>query len=86
MDSPQRPNKILDMEIILVLAGSHKLTSKTRKALAVMINQHNNKRINEFVKPASAVAIGRASIPPPMAVPTMSKIPPSSLVSNLLDI
>lgn len=40
-----------------------------------MAQQKTRKKM-ELVKPTSAVDTGRASMPPPMEVPTISNIPP----------
>lgn len=52
------------------------LTSRISKAPAVMKNQQNTRKNSELVKPTSAVETGKASIPPPIEVPTISRMPP----------
>ena len=44
-----------------------------------MSNQQNMSAIEEGIRPEAALAIGRASMPPPMEVPTIKRILPMSL-------
>ena len=82
---PGRPRVVFAIETILLPAGRRKLTSKINKAPAVIANQQKNRKKMELVMPTSAVETGRASIPPPIEVPTISNIPPMSLELAMLD-
>lgn len=41
-----------------------------------MMSQQKMRAMDEGIRPAAAFAMGRASMPPPMEVPTMSRTPP----------
>jgi len=75
---PGKPKVDLAMDIMLLPGGRRRLTSKSNKAPAVMTSQQKNKKKIELLKPTSAVETGKASIPPPIDVPTISNIPPIS--------
>jgi hypothetical protein len=44
-----------------------------------MNTQQRNKKIEDCQKPVAALATGKASIPPPIDVPTIKRIPPINL-------
>ena len=86
MICPGKPNVIFAIEIILLPGGSLILTSSINKAPAVITNQHNIKNIIEFKKPTCAVTTGKASIPPPIDVPMINKIPPISFELHIVEL
>lgn len=75
---PGNPSVDRAMDTILLPAGSRRLTSSINNAPAVMISQQRIKKMIELEMPAAAVDTGRANIPPPIDVPTISNIPPIS--------
>ena len=76
---PGNPNVAFAIDTMLLPGGKRKLTSRSNNAPTVMTSQQKIRKTMEFVIPAAAVDTGSASIPPPIDVPTISKIPPMSL-------
>ena len=76
MHWPGTPSVERAMDTMLLPTGKRRLTSSISSAPAVMISQHRIKKTIEYDIPEAAVATGRASIPPPIEVPTINKIPP----------
>ncbi len=50
-----------------------------KNAPKVINTQQRNRTIEDCQKPVAALATGRASIPPPIEVPTIKRIPPINL-------
>ena len=74
----------LAIETILLPGGKRKLTSRTSNAPEVITNQQKIRKKSELLKPTSAVETGRASMPPPIDVPTISNIPPINFELNTI--
>jgi hypothetical protein len=60
--------------IICTPCSIHRLTSKSNRAVAVMAIQQINMTTKEGKNPLIPVAIGRASMPPPIQVPPTRNI------------
>ncbi len=61
---PQRPKKSVAIDIKLVLAGRRRLTSRTRKAQTVMMNQQSIISSEALRNPAFALWVKRAFLRP----------------------
>ena len=81
---PGKPKVDFAIETILLPAGKRKLTSRIKNAPTVMTSQHAIKKKIELNIPAGEVDTGSASMPPPIDVPTISKIPPMSFEFDTL--
>src|SRR6187200_3177092 len=79
MICPKEPIVPLAMVFKLLFIGIQRFTSSSKKAPAVMTNQHKNSNTSAPVNPSAAVGIGTASMPAPIDVPTTSNMLPSNL-------
>jgi hypothetical protein len=59
--------------------GKYRLASRIKNAPKVINAQQTNRNKDDCQNPVAAFATGRASIPPPIEVPTIKRIPPINL-------